>query len=123
MVGLPIVRLVVRQAARIDPISRALGLRLRALRDAANVTQEDLGRRAKLSPKFISAIENGHTNPSIGAVARLSAALGLPLTAFFSEDPPGEVVDDVMAMAALLASRPAPARRRALKIVRALFEE
>ena len=87
------------------------------------MTQEDLGRRAKLSPKFISAIENGHTNPSIGVVARLSAALGLPLTVFFSVDPPGEVVDDVMAMAALLASQPAPARKRALKMVRSLFEE
>jgi transcriptional regulator with XRE-family HTH domain len=109
--------------ARIDPISRAVGKRVRVLRDAADLTQEDLGRRSKLSPKFISAIENGHTNPSIGVVARISAAMELPLSAFFSVEPPGELVDDVAEVAALVGAQPPQARKRALRVLRALFDD
>lgn len=106
-----------------DPVARALGNRLRQVREAAELTQEELGRRSKLSPKFISQVENGHVNPSIGVVTRLAGGVGLPLPAFFSTEAPETLVDDLSAIAALVSAQAGPARQRALRVLRALFDE
>ncbi len=107
---------------RADPV-RTTGRRVRELREAAGITQEELGRRAKLTAKFISQVENGHVNPSIGVVARLAVdGLGLPLSGFFASEPAG-LVDDLAALEALVGAQPPAARKRALRVLRALFNE
>ena len=87
------------------------------------MTQDDLGQKAKLSAKFLSQVENGQANPSIGVVARLSAALNMPLSAFFAREAPGALVDDLAAITALVSSQPPLVRKRALRVLRALFDE
>lgn len=113
----------VTKSPRIDPAARAVGKRVKELREAADMTQEDLGHKAKLSAKFISQVETGQANPSIGVVARLSAALDLPLSAFFAREAPSILVDDLAAVTALVSSQPPTARKRALRVLRALFDE
>jgi transcriptional regulator with XRE-family HTH domain len=107
----------------MDPAAKAVGKRVRELRENADMTQEELGQRAQLSSKFISQVENGQANPSIGVVARLSTALGMPLSAFFAREAANAVVDDLAAMNALLSSQPPAVRKRALRILRALVDE
>lgn len=110
------------RAPRKDPAARAVGTRVRELREAAGLKQDALSRKAKITPQFLSLLENGHVNPSIGVVARLSAALGLPLSAFFASEARETLVDDLAAATALLGAQTPAARRQALRFLRALFE-
>jgi transcriptional regulator with XRE-family HTH domain len=103
---------------------RDVARRLRRFRDAAEITQETVARRARVSAKFISEIENGHVNPSLAVIARLvEDGLGIPLSAFFSDDRTGDVRGDLAQLEALFGGQPAVIRRRALRILKALCEE
>lgn len=111
------------KSPRIDAAARAVGKRVKELREAAGMTQDELGQKAKLSAKFISQVETGQANPSIGVVARLSAGLGMALPAFFSREAPTELIDDVAAVTALVSAQGPTARKRALRVLRALLDE
>ena len=106
---------------RVDPVARVVGKRVRALREAANLTQQDLARRAKITPKFVSLVENGKVNTSIGVLSRIAAAVGIPLAAFFTTDVPDALVDDVAEITALVSVQPEEARKQALRLLRALW--
>lgn len=100
------------------------GVRLRHFREARGLTQEALARGANLSAKFVSQIENGHTNPSIDVVARLvEQGLELPMSAFFARDLGDDSRADLAQLAALLGGQPLAVRRRALRVLKALCEE
>jgi len=84
------------------------------------MTQETLARRAKLTPKFLSQIENGRVNPSIGVLERIVAdGLNLTMGVFFTWDPDDS---DVARVLALLAQQSAEYRRRVLRVVEVLCE-
>jgi transcriptional regulator with XRE-family HTH domain len=103
---------------------RDVGARLRYFRTSSGITQEVLARSAKLTPKFVSQIENGHVNPSIGVLWRLvEDGLHLPLAAFFAGDAHDDLRDDLARLVALFASQPSPIRRRALRVLKALCVE
>ena len=100
------------------------GVRLRHFREARGLTQEALARGANLSAKFVSQIENGHTNPSIDVVARLvEQGLELPMSAFFARDLGDDSRADLVQLVALLGGQPSVVRRRALRVLKALCEE
>ncbi len=100
----------------------AFGKRLRALRTAGSVTQEELGRRASLTQKYLSMVENGHVNPSLDVIHRIAAALGVAVTALFDAEKPARS-DDVTALVALVTAQPPAARKRALKLLKTFFAE
>jgi XRE family transcriptional regulator, fatty acid utilization regulator len=56
-----------------------LGRRVRAFRLAAGISQGELGRLAGIQYKFVSLVELGKSNPSIGLVARIANGLGCEL--------------------------------------------
>ncbi len=62
-----------------------IGAKLRALRIALNLTQEELADRAELSKGFISQVERNLTSPSIATLTDLLECLGSSLNAFFAE--------------------------------------
>ena len=102
-------------------VVRAVGARIRQLREAAGLTQEDLGERSNLTPKFISRIENGHANPSIGVVTRLCGGLRLPMSIFFADEPGSDIERDVAEIALLIGGEPADVRAQAIRVLRALL--
>jgi XRE family aerobic/anaerobic benzoate catabolism transcriptional regulator len=104
-----------------DEVVRAIGARVRQLREAADLTQEELGARSNLTPKFISKVENGHANPSIGVVARLCVGLNLPLSVFFAEDAQTDIGRDLATVALLLSGETPEVRAQAIRILRALL--
>lgn len=57
----------------------ALSRKVRAARKHAGFTLEEAARRAGLSRRFLVEIEAARTNPSIGKLAALAQALGVPL--------------------------------------------
>jgi transcriptional regulator with XRE-family HTH domain len=103
---------------------RDVARRLRRFREAADITQEVVAKRARVSAKFISEIENGHVNPSVALVARLvEDGLAIPMSAFFSDDKTDELRGDLSQLAALFGGQPAVVRRRAIRVLKALCEE
>ena len=69
--------------ARDNILEVAIGREVRSFRKKLGITVADLAAAAKLSPGMLSKIENGLTSPSLGTLQTLSAALGVPVTAFF----------------------------------------
>lgn len=53
----------------------ALGRALRGLRLASGLSQEQLGLESNVQRNFISLIETGQNQPTIGTIFRLAAAL------------------------------------------------
>jgi transcriptional regulator with XRE-family HTH domain len=62
---------------------RAFGARLRELRIAAGMTQDDLSERCGLFRTYLSRIETGQANPTLTMIHALAACLGVPVPALF----------------------------------------
>jgi len=64
--------------------------RLRALREAKDLSQGDIEKRTGLLRCYISRVENGHTVPSIETLEKFARALEAPLYQLFydGEEPP-----------------------------------
>lgn len=69
-----------------------IGNKLKELRVAKNLTQEELADRAELSKSFISQVERDLTSPSIATLIDILQCLGTNLNDFFSEEPDEQVV-------------------------------
>lgn len=62
-------------------------LRLRELRLAQGLTQEQLAELASVSQPMLSQIELGQANPSLKAAQRLAAALGVSVDSLIAAEP------------------------------------
>jgi transcriptional regulator with XRE-family HTH domain len=65
-----------------------LGPRIRALRQARNVTLRELAGRAGVTESFLSQVEREVTSPSIASVQRIARALDLAIAELFTEEAP-----------------------------------
>lgn len=59
------------------------GNRIRELRKARGLSQEELGHRANLDYRYVGGVERGERNPSLISITRLANALGVPLSELF----------------------------------------
>ncbi|UJA21641.1 helix-turn-helix transcriptional regulator [Thermoleophilia bacterium SCSIO 60948] len=64
---------------RLEP-QESLGRAVRALRLERGLTQRELARAADLNVTWLSHIEAGRPNPAWGTVARIAAALDVPVS-------------------------------------------
>lgn len=73
-----------RESALV-PLSpqRAFGARIRELRLAAGLTQEDLAERCGLFRTYMSRIETGNANPTLTMIHALATSLAVPVPALF----------------------------------------
>ncbi|RKX27852.1 MAG: Cro/Cl family transcriptional regulator [Candidatus Zixiibacteriota bacterium] len=62
-----------------------IGEKLKSLRLASDLTQEELANRASLTRGFISQLENDQTSINLDSLADILEALGVSLKDFFSE--------------------------------------
>lgn len=88
--------------SRTPPLQRAFGARVRELRTAAGLTQEEFADRCGLFRTYLSRIENGSANPTLTMIHALAKSLKVSIPALF--DPPAE------APGAAPRGRPATAR-------------
>jgi transcriptional regulator with XRE-family HTH domain len=66
-----------------ERLHRALGRRVRELRDGHGLTQERLANDASLHPVFVSRVERGVTGVTVDTVAALCSVMGVTLAEFF----------------------------------------
>lgn len=67
-----------------DIVAR-LGVKIRSLRKAHNLTLEQLAQRSNVSRSMLSQIERGETNPTFGTLWNLAQALGIELSDLVEE--------------------------------------
>jgi len=67
---------------RHAPTCTTLGRVLRDFRDAAGLSQEKFGFRAKLHRNYVSGVEVGRRNPTFEVLERWLAALGVTWAEF-----------------------------------------
>jgi len=70
----------------MDNQQKLFGKRVRSIRRAAKVTQEDAAEGAPLNAKYLSEIERGEKRPSFEAILALTKALNTSPAAFFQFD-------------------------------------
>lgn len=56
----------------IYPTARLFGERLKALRQAAGLTQADVGKKTRITSAYISLIERGRANPTLDMMVKLA---------------------------------------------------
>ena len=61
-----------------------IGARIRQLRNAKDLSQEQLAHLADLDRTYITSVENGKRNISIVNIEKICKALEIPITKFFS---------------------------------------
>jgi transcriptional regulator with XRE-family HTH domain len=62
-----------------------LGKNVRRLRQQRKLTQEQLAFEAEIDLTYMGGIERGKRNPSLLVMARIAAALSVPLTKLLAE--------------------------------------
>jgi transcriptional regulator with XRE-family HTH domain len=71
--------------------SRAIGARVKALREASGLSLRDLAERSGVSAPMLSQVERGDTSPTLTVAAKISAGLELRLSQLLRLDEDGAV--------------------------------
>jgi len=64
-------------------VQRQFGERVRELRLARELSQEELASRAGLHRTYLGGIERGERNPALKNIAAIAEALGVPVRELF----------------------------------------
>ena len=70
----------------MSDIAMQLGQRIRDLRTERHMSQEELSFKAGISPAHLGQIERALKNPTIDTVAKIAAALDIPVATLFTMD-------------------------------------
>ena len=68
-----------------EELHRTIGAQIRGFRKERELTLKHLSRRTSLSVSLLSQIERAESSASVGSLYKISAALGVRLTALFGE--------------------------------------
>ena len=61
------------------PVEVRFGRRVRELREAAGLSQDDAAWRCRISRTYLSQLEAGKRNPTLATVEKVAAGLKLPM--------------------------------------------
>jgi len=79
---------------------RRLGASIRALRQKRGMTQEDLGERSGINPKYVGYIERGERNVTLRNLLAVAGALGVEPNALLpAQGIVGEITEEAKAIA------------------------
>lgn len=103
------------------------GKRIRELRKAKNLSQQALGRKARLHYTYIGGVERGEINISFDNIVRIADALGITLEELFTfpenRQPTTEIERLRAEMMELLEDKCHNKLRLSLRVLKAIFEE
>ncbi len=102
---------------------KLFGRRVRAVRKAAKITQEQAAEAARLNPKYLGQIERGEKRPSFEAILALGKALSVsPATLFQFDREDADERTLRRRLEALLQNRSPQHLHQAYRVLKALFE-
>ena len=78
-------------AAAADPAISAVGPRVKALREAMDLSLRDLAERSGVSAPMLSQVERGETSPTLQVAAKIASGLELRLSQLLRLDEEGTV--------------------------------
>ncbi len=64
-------------------VRKRVGLNVQRLRRGRKLSQEELAYRADVHQTYLSGVEGGKRNPSIGVLGRIATALGVDVEELF----------------------------------------
>ncbi len=70
--------------AKLKKIRKALGARVRALRKAKALSQEELAYECGLHRTYMGDVERGESNVSIDNITKIAGSLGITISELFS---------------------------------------
>ncbi|NPV80694.1 MAG: helix-turn-helix transcriptional regulator [Firmicutes bacterium] len=88
------------------------GIRIKELREAAGLSQNELARRAGIAQSGLSYLETGAKSPSIDTLLRICDALGVSLSQFVGQEP--DQISEDLHQLIREAKDLTPAQRKAL---------
>lgn len=80
---LPLKSILSPTGERMENMKVLLGARIREIRNARGLTQEQLAEKIDVEQKQVSRIESGKNYPTIGRLEKMADALNVPLMGFF----------------------------------------
>jgi putative molybdopterin biosynthesis protein len=83
---------VVHGGEDVKEVPWAAGTRLRLARQARGLSQQQLAGMAAVTRQAVSAVESGHSDPSLRVALALANALGMTVEALFGRGAPAEAV-------------------------------
>ena len=106
---------------RGDRTKELVGRRIKELRRARRMTQEELAERTSISAKYLSSIERGLENPTFDTIIKLAYALDVDVAELFNypQHLPADDLRDYIT--ALLRNSDEKRLRLAAKILKALY--
>lgn len=66
-----------------------IGRTIKVLRAASGISQKDLAERAGIRPNYLSLVESGKREPSLGVLRTISQELHVPMSFLFWESSSG----------------------------------
>lgn len=75
---------------------KQVGLNLRKIRLARDMSQETVALEADLAMNYLSGIERGKRNPSLRVIGRLAAVLNVPVIDLFAPVSGREALDQTL---------------------------
>src|SRR3954451_19824098 len=78
-------------AAAVDPTIAAIGPRVKALREAMDLSLRELAERSGVSAPMLSQVERGETSPTLQVAGRIASGLQLRLSQLLRLDEAGAV--------------------------------
>jgi transcriptional regulator with XRE-family HTH domain len=70
-----------RRRCRALGVEAEFGVNLKRLREAAGLSQEEVGLRCGMQSSAVSRLERGNRNPRLTTIARLARAIEVPASA------------------------------------------
>lgn len=102
---------------------KALGARVRELRRARKVTQEQLAEKAGLSLQQVGEIERGRGNPTLTSQEGLATALGVTLADLFDLEQERLGLTEIREQIALIVNNASEKECRSIyRILRAMLK-
>jgi len=107
-----------------EKTAELLGWRIRTLRKAKGLTQEDLGGRCGINYKYVGAIERGEENPSLSILQKIAKGLGVEILELFrfhhEERDPAKLKKELVTTINRIAKEEGDKLQLILKVVNAL---
>jgi len=67
----------------VEKVEKQFGERVREIRQAKGLSQEDLAFKSRVHRTYLGGIERGERNPSLKNIAAIAKALGVTLSELF----------------------------------------